>query len=322
MRAFMALRGVGVASVAAGLVAVMATGAMAASPVYLCIAEKAGGAVKSGGLSGSCKAKYTKVALPSEEAEQQKLLSILPYVKYAPSGVGGKPTIQFSGVNVQVVNGEGKTKSTNGEGNVVVGYDENEGLHEQTGSHNLILGEEQTFTSFGGLAAGDMNRIESPFASVAGGYSNRADGGSAPSVTGGRNNEASGEYASVSGGYHNSAGGGYASITGGEENRASGRWASVTGGELNKATGDRSSVTGGDRNTASGTLSSVTGGDFNEATSGQSSVTGGDSNIAGGDGFNTVVGGQFNVAKGIFNALLGGEHVTWGEGLRGHTLPE
>ena len=36
----------------------------------------------------------------------------------------------------------------------MIGYDKNEGKHEQTGSHNLILGEEQTFTSYGGVLAG------------------------------------------------------------------------------------------------------------------------------------------------------------------------
>jgi hypothetical protein len=46
---------------------------------------------------------YDKVALPCEEAEQQKLLSILPYVKYVASGVGGKPTVQVSGANLQIL---------------------------------------------------------------------------------------------------------------------------------------------------------------------------------------------------------------------------
>ena len=61
------------------------------------------------------------------------------------SGIDGKPTVQGSAANVQLVNGEGKTASANGEGNLVIGYDENGGGHAQTGSHDLILGEEQTF---------------------------------------------------------------------------------------------------------------------------------------------------------------------------------
>jgi hypothetical protein len=77
---------------------------------------------------------------------------------YVASGVGG-PTIQFSGVNVQVVNGEGKTASVNGDGNLVVGYDENAGKNDQTGSHNVILGGEQTFTSLGGILGGFKNGV-------------------------------------------------------------------------------------------------------------------------------------------------------------------
>src|SRR6266568_4023467 len=58
------------------------------------------------------------------QSEIKLLKSILPHIKYVESGVGGKPTIRFSGVNVQVVNGEGETGApVNGEGNLVIGYD-------------------------------------------------------------------------------------------------------------------------------------------------------------------------------------------------------
>ena len=53
----------------------------------------------------------------------------------------------------------------------MVGYDEKPGT--QTGSHNLILGEEQTFTSFGGILAGKENTITGAFDSVIGGWKNR-----------------------------------------------------------------------------------------------------------------------------------------------------
>jgi hypothetical protein len=81
-------------------------------------------------------------------SEVETLKAILPFIKFVSSGVGGKPTVQFSGVNVQVVNGLGKTETTNGAGNLVVGYDETANKQEQTGSHDLILGSEQTFTSY------------------------------------------------------------------------------------------------------------------------------------------------------------------------------
>jgi hypothetical protein len=81
---------------ALGLLSVTAASATAASPVFLCASKTAEGAVKSGGSDGACKATYVKVALPSTEAEQRTLLEVLPHVKYVESGVGGKPTSQFS----------------------------------------------------------------------------------------------------------------------------------------------------------------------------------------------------------------------------------
>src|ERR1035438_4107936 len=91
MRLFKALRRVVVAAcLAGGLLAVATSGALAAAaPIYLCLAEKAG-AAKSGGVEGKCpaptvKVKYAKVALPSEEAEQQKLLAMLPLPPHVAS---------------------------------------------------------------------------------------------------------------------------------------------------------------------------------------------------------------------------------------------
>jgi hypothetical protein len=84
-------------------------------------------------------------------------VAILLHIKYEEKGIDEKPTIQFSGVNVQIVNGEGATATTNGAGNLAVGYDEPSGApgsHPQTGSHNLIVGEQQTYTSYGAILGG------------------------------------------------------------------------------------------------------------------------------------------------------------------------
>jgi hypothetical protein len=257
-----ALRTTGiVACLILGLCAVVASGASAASPIYLCINEKAGGGVKSGGTEGKCplpteKAKYTRVALPKGESEQQTLLSILAHAKYVASGVGGKPTIQLSGVNVQIVNGQGTTASTNGEGNLVVGYDENPGNHAQTGSHDLILGEEQTFTSYSGLVAGKRNTISGPFTSVLGGL----------------NNLVNTIYSTISGGSNNSAIGELAVIGGGNENTAGGLSSSVSGGEFNEAVAEGSWIGGGERNTTDGLLSSIFGGNKLTTTKGYEAI--------------------------------------------------
>ncbi len=114
-------------------------------------------------------------------------------------GVGGEPTIVFSGVNVQIVNGKGKTESANGRGNLVLGYDEDPG--EQTGSHDLAIGTALKFTRWGGIVSGYGNSITGAFSSVTGGAANSAEG----------------EGSTVSGGYKNTTEAAHASIFGGKE---------------------------------------------------------------------------------------------------------
>jgi hypothetical protein len=247
--------------------------ASAETPTTICVPEAANKPVLSGSAGKCTKAKYNAVALPGTGG-LATLNKILPHINYVESGVGGKPTIQFSGVNVQVVNGEGKTDTVNGEGNLVIGYDENGGGHAQTGSHDLVLGHEQTFTSFGGIVAGRANTISGPFASVTGGFVNTASGeyasvsggleGNASAllswVGGGGQNKATFREASVSGGYRNEASGENASVSGGVNNKASALFASVSGGELNRASGERAWVGGGFSNNASGRFASIFGG--------------------------------------------------------------
>jgi hypothetical protein len=165
-------------------------------------------------------------------AEQRETLQkVLPYIKFVTSGVASSPTIVFSGVNVEVNSGNGETATVNGKGNLVVGYDEAEGA-EQTGSNNLVVGNKQTFTSFGGIVGGSGNAITGPFASATGGYLNVA-GGLYSAVSGGADNKAGAELTSVSGGVSNTASQLGSSISGGEANTANGPFASIGGGYKN-----------------------------------------------------------------------------------------
>jgi len=233
----------------------------------------------------------------------------LPCMSYLASGIDAKPTIQFSGCNVQIVNGMGSTNTTNGEGNLVIGYDENNHgkcsffvpgpetkefcesfggtwtpePFAQTGSHDLILGEEQEFTSYAGIIAGEENSISAPFASVTGGILNKA----------------SGYFASVSGGAANTASGEYASVSGGAFNTAVQQESSVSGGEDNTAQSDGASVSGGEENTAQGLWSSVSGGRNNYAGTGWASVSGGLENKANGP-YSSVLGGHMEEATAEF----------------------
>lgn len=159
------------------------------------------------------------------------------------------PTIQFAGANLQIVNGTGVSHVDNGLGNLIIGYnkpDVNEvafcsdgrwyadqgdclisgaiwAKNQRSGSHNLVLGDENSYTSHGGMVAGARNIINRNYAVVLGGFGNMA----------------SGEYASV---------------TAGLQNVASGRWSSVSGGRQNAASGysDAPSVSGGFNITADG----------------------------------------------------------------------
>ena len=136
----------------------------------------------------------------------------------------------IAGANLHIVNGLGNTQSTNSLGNVIIGYNELRGSdNDRSGSHMLVVGEEQNYSSFGGIVVGFHNETSGDYSSVSGGVFNTASGDNA-SVTGGRGNRASGIRSSVTGGDDNEASGFDASVTGGNENIAIGNAATVSGG--------------------------------------------------------------------------------------------
>ena len=213
-----------------------------------------------------------------------------------------------SGMNVQIVDGSGDTDGVvNGLGNLIVGYNENSG-QTRTGSHNLIVGPDHSYSSYAGLVVGYENTIT----------------GSYSSVSGGSGNTASGSYASVSGGYGNVASGSYSSVSGGHDNEASGEGSSITGGGHNGASGSNATVVGGgsddpyDGNHAWGHYSAILGGIENitgdpswgtHATGEGATISGGDDNMAQGDNA-TVSGGHQNEAPGYASAVGGGDGLT------------
>ena len=125
--------------------------------------------------------------------------------------------LSITGVNVHILDGTGKTASPSGLGNLIIGYNKlgNSNGDIRTGSHNLVLGDQNNYASFGGLVAGQNNGISGLYSSVSGGDTNTANFSGA-SVSGGTGNTANSDYASVSGGNHDDAfaeygwkGGGY-----------------------------------------------------------------------------------------------------------------
>lgn len=268
------------------------------------------------------------------------VMALNPYLTVDTSSDPRGPLLQFSSVNMQLINGTGSTASANGLGNLIVGYDEadSSGISRcsigwyysggvatdasncaaaggtwtsagfKSGSHYLITGSQNNYSRWGGLMTGRLNTSNYNYASVSGGENNTASGPFA-SVSGGYDNISSGNYASVSGGSHNtSSGNSYASISGGASNTASGNFASVNGGSSNTASGDYSSVSGGVNNTASGSVASVSGGAYNTASGAVASVNGGGSGSSPGGNtaatnYSTILGGTGKTTTTVSESL-------------------
>jgi hypothetical protein len=167
----------------------------------------------------------------------------------------GYPTALFRGVNVQIVNGTGETQTATGTGNLIVGYNRpstgsficslgvtesaaacqaNHGLWAQShksGSHNIIGGDFNSYSSWGGLVLGLENALTAPAGTISGGARNRAEGSFA-SISGGSFNTASGVYGNVAGGFDNHAIGEYTTVGGGAQRTSSGQYDWAAGGLL------------------------------------------------------------------------------------------
>lgn len=236
------------------------------------------------------------------ELENSQVMALSQYISMEEDFRG--PIVKLTGVNLQILNGQGSTETTNGLGNIIIGYDEtfktsiasynfcsntdyvdqsdceyngyNWGASHKIGSHFLVLGTGNSYLTYGGIVAGQYNKAVGMFTNI----------------TGGVNNTASGEFSSVSGGVGNTASGSTSSISGGGGNKATGYRSSVNGGGRNIASNNYSSVCGGDRNIASGWYSTVMGGQNNTAKGNNSSVSGGKERSA--DTENDWVAGSLN----------------------------
>ena len=155
----------------------------------------------------------------------------------------GYPTALFRGINVQIVNGTGDTQTINGMGNLIVGYNRSStgaficsigsadseaacvtigGVWAQShksGSHNIVGGDFNSYSSWGGLVLGMENALSAPYAAIIAGARNHA-GASFASVSGGSYNTASGIYSSVSAGFANRASGDFSGVGGGTNRTA------------------------------------------------------------------------------------------------------
>jgi hypothetical protein len=231
------------------------------------------------GETGQCTCPITQEELDALVARVAELETKLASLSVG-NDISGYSALTFSGVNIYINNGAGATDdAVNGTGNLIVGYNElrAEG-NDRSGSHNIVIGMNNNYSSYGGVVSGYLNTISGEYAGVIGGSANRASGKNS-TVTGGSGNAASGWSSSISGGENNSSSGPYCSVSGGYFNEACIGYSSVSGGFSNEA-GYFSSISGGENNTANGYLSSISGGKDNTATGDYSSISGGSNNFA------------------------------------------
>jgi len=242
----------------------------------------------------------------------------------------GYPRALFNGVNVQIVNGLGATNGypdapatddsaltqVNGLGNLFIGYNEGPpgGWPPQSreGSHNVVMGRYNSFSSFGGMVNGRHNNIAGPYANVIGGHSSKATDGI---ILDGSVSRANG--GAIISGFYNETHGSDSVIIASKESGAQG---GIVIGGINNGAGGAGVVISGSKNGANG-FGVVISGEHNQAdgyavvTSGLDNHASGYSSVSAGEGnrashSSSVSGGRFNNASGNWSSILGGEHQT------------
>jgi len=231
------------------------------------------------------------------ETDLASILTVLKGVKRTGN------ELFFDSVNVNIRNGLGSTGTMNALGNLVVGYNElRTSGNVRTGSHAVVLGAQQNWSSYGNLVTGAGNTASGIHA-VAHGFTNIASGPYA-TVSAGRYDTASAAYSSVSGGAYNGANGTDASILGGYANSVSGSHSTIAGGNLNVVSGDNSAILSGNRNKVTAHWASISGGGSNTASANGTSILGGGNNTADvGSDASTIIGGQNVTATTNYQVL-------------------
>jgi hypothetical protein len=93
-------------------------------------------------------------------------------------------TLMLTGMNLQVVSVEASALTdgpVNGLGNIIIGYNEPiaptftlpDGISDKTGSHNLMIGRGNNYSSYGGIISGQYNVSSATYA-LASGFGNIA----------------------------------------------------------------------------------------------------------------------------------------------------
>ena len=156
--------------------ATFAATAPASAATALCVPTTAGQSVFSGGTNPSVYCAGAKtVLMPDSVADQQKLIDLLPYITYKASGIGKKPTLVFTGLNVQISKKEYPGYGNiDGTGNLVIGdsgmrySDQTVTDNRYSGSENLIVGTANQWRGRASAIFGENNRVDSTLSLVHG----------------------------------------------------------------------------------------------------------------------------------------------------------
>jgi len=242
-----------------------------------------GGAVGPAGPQGekgeSGDSEKYELRIAQLEKQMQELTARLACV----SKVGNE--LYIDGCNVNIRNGSGSSGTKNELGNLIIGYNETESPtsnEDRSGSHNVVIGRRNSYSSAIGLVVGEKNTVSGGIAVAVGGSGNVASGPFS-FVGGGANNLSAAHWTAISGGDNNQAYGMYSYMAGGSNNIVRGVSATNIGGGINVTTGEGAMTIGGYLNTAPGAGALSIGGKKNTANGVLSSVFGGENNIANGD---------------------------------------
>ncbi len=247
----------------------------------------------------------------NQAADQLAISGLSLKTKYMDSGIMcGYPATFFRACNVYIQDGEGRTapaSTPNGLGNLIIGYNEG-GANEQFGCHNLILGVDNSYTSYGGIVDGMDNSISGPCASVLGGEQNNNLGHNCVIVSG-THNSINGQSSAILSGDDNLVMSAESAIVSGTGNEVTAPYACVVGGAQNAALGQWSTVSAGTQNGAMQAYSWIGGGENNHSEGVGSAVSGGSSNVAQGD-YSSITGGSSNLVTGLNSTISGGISIT------------
>lgn len=271
----------------------------------------------SGSVDGGGGDTASAAQLAALEARVTELETLLAHVSL--DDVDGVPTMAFSGVNVRVDNGTGSTDGDpNGSGNLIVGYAEDvdaSGVANRSGSHNLVLGIDHGWSSFGGLVTGVDNDVTGPHASAIGGARHTVSG-SRSVVLGGHLTQSSGAGSVTAAGTQTVMSGSFAASVAGIRNEVPGSYGVAIAGHDNVVDAGHAATIGGDHNVTSGIGAVAVGGASNEVSGPVAVAIAGAEHVVSGfraavlGGRNHGIDGGYAVAVGRRDAVVDGGYAT------------